>query len=207
MIDWEGVNPNPLPWLNHLLSTLRTTTKTNTTSNPSLHAIQLTLDVDRIAFFDQVGPDEWLTLNNNLARLLKPRTPHAQHNYNLHTPDIPDIIIYIFTDLDSYSFYDSPYSSASHSALLKDPPISFATTSCRCTSSGKCREHVFEKESSNMRRFLNGFLPVLSTKRGIDKIRVYRINCECCSWHSCESLAHSVCDRYTQTLMDGHLAI
>lgn len=202
VIDWDEVNPKPFPWLDHLLSTLCVSTPHNTTSNPSLHTLQLIFDIDGIPLFERINQTEWSNLNAHLTRLLKPRsasyspsdafpyTPSLIHIqdlvYNRTSPDSCrdlEITIYIFTDLDSYTnYHNGSYTPNSHCAFLKDPMGSYSSAFCQCNkpSSGNRRgeRDARQKESMQMRRFLTRFLPVLGTREGIDGIRVYRINRE-----------------------------
>ncbi|KAF9446082.1 hypothetical protein P691DRAFT_777127 [Macrolepiota fuliginosa MF-IS2] len=200
VIDWDEVSPKPFPWLDHLLSTLQINTASKT-SNPSLHTLQLIFDIDRIPLFERINQTEWSNLNNHLTRLLKSHSPspfsssdafpytpslintpdaiHTQYRSNTCHEKL-EITIYIFTDLDSYMGHNGTYAS-SHCAFLKDPMGSYSSTSCQCgkSRSGQTtrpRSDSGRRESTQMRKFLTKFLPVLATQEGIDGIRVYRIN-------------------------------
>lgn len=206
VIDWDEVNPNPFPWLDHLLSTLclpstgnvnhyNTSTKLHNDSNPNLHTLQLIFDIDRIPLFERIDQTEWSNLNEQLLRLLRSRNVSR---YAV-VPDL-DIKIYIYNDpvlcdaccspspplddahmMDCPSFFKDPlvsYSSISCSCLSHSQPACFGTKDSTSEGRGDVEGQRGQLESAQIRKFLTRFLPVLETDEGVAGIKIYRTDGE-----------------------------
>jgi hypothetical protein len=206
VIDWDEINPKPLPWLDHLLSTLCVLSPSGTSiSNPYLHNLQLIFDIDQLPLFERIEQTEWSSLNGHLKRLLKCRTASSSSSSGLYSSSLSSleasgapnlaITIYIFTNLDNIESLEGngQYMLTCYT-FLKDPLGPYVMTSCQCDD--KRREETTETvsqdvvnaacqgESGNMRRFLTKFLPVLKSWEG-RSIRVLRTNCEFFYWFLC----------------------